>query len=110
MSLCSSLSLSISSPKSFSFSSKTKSSSFNGVSGSPVTYRFRASADVPDFLSADWYAFDSAYWIVGFILFYFIFSFLSWTFLRLCYQLLEFLSLVKQWYDLDETEFVPIPA
>ncbi|KAK4559279.1 hypothetical protein RGQ29_008492 [Quercus rubra] len=54
MSLCSSLSLSISSPKSFSFSSKTKSSSFNGVSGSPVTYRFRASADVPDFLSADW--------------------------------------------------------
>ena len=29
-------------------------------------------------------------------LFYFIFSFLSWTFLRLCYQLLEFLSLVKQ--------------
>ncbi|XP_050263700.1 uncharacterized protein LOC126707969 isoform X3 [Quercus robur] len=54
MSLCSSLSLSLSSPKSFSFLSKTKPLSFNGVSGSPVTYRFRASADVPDFLSADW--------------------------------------------------------
>nr|XP_023870441.1 uncharacterized protein LOC111983026 isoform X1 [Quercus suber] len=52
MSFCSSLS----SPKSFSFSflPKTKPLSFNGVSGSPVTYRFRASADVPDFLSADW--------------------------------------------------------
>ncbi|KAL4603737.1 hypothetical protein ACB092_10G145100 [Castanea dentata] len=55
MSLCSSLSLSLSSPKSLSFLQKTKPLSFNGgVSGSPVTYRFRASADVPDFLSADW--------------------------------------------------------
>ncbi|KAK9983611.1 hypothetical protein SO802_033136 [Lithocarpus litseifolius] len=54
MSLCSSLSLSLSSPKSLSFLPKTKPLSFNGVSGSPVTYRFRASADVPDFLSADW--------------------------------------------------------
>nr|XP_023887742.1 uncharacterized protein LOC111999862 isoform X1 [Quercus suber] len=56
MSFCSSLSSSLSSPKSFSFSflPKTKPLSFNGVSGSAVTYRFRASADVPDFLSADW--------------------------------------------------------
>ena len=76
MSLCSSLSLSLSSPKSFSFLPKTKPLSFNGVSSSLVTYRFRASVDVPDFLFADWYTFDSTYWIVGF----FIFSFLSWTF------------------------------
>ena len=76
MSLCSSLSLSLSSPKSFSFLPKTKPLNFNGVSSSLVTYRFRASVDVPDFLFADWYNFDSTYWIVGF----FIFSFLSWTF------------------------------
>ena len=74
MSFC--LSLSLSSLKSFSFLPETKPLSFNGVSGSPVTYWFRASADVPDFLFSDWYTFDSAYWIVGF----FIFSFLSWTF------------------------------
>ena len=58
---CVHLYLYLSSLKSFSFLSKTKPLSFNGVLGSPAIYRFKAFVDVPDFLFVDWYAFDSEY-------------------------------------------------